>query len=83
MRIKNKINSILYFGFSALQIEYKSKGIIVQSLCPGYVVTKLSGVNRNIFSPNPDEYVESALKTIGKQTVSYGYLLHVLQVNHY
>lgn len=67
------------FFSRAMQLEYKSKGIIVQSLSPYFVSTKLSGMRKSLMSPKPNEYVSNALKTIGSQTVSNGYLYHNIQ----
>ena len=51
----------------ALNEEYKSKGIIVQCVKPGFVATKLSGIKRpSLLAPTPNAFVKSALATIGK-----------------
>jgi len=67
------------FFSRSIDIEYKSKGIIVQSVCPYFVSTKLSGTRKSLTSPSPSEYVKSALDTIGSQRVTNGYLLHNIQ----
>ena len=65
----------------ALSVEYESKGIIIQSLCPFVVVTKMAaGLNKSLTQPTPEEYVNSSIKTIGYQTVSHGCLTHNLLV---
>jgi 17beta-estradiol 17-dehydrogenase / very-long-chain 3-oxoacyl-CoA reductase len=64
-------------------MEYKSNGIIIQSLCPFTVDTKLITnfyVFKNILTPSPDSYVKQALKTIGSQSLTNGYLLHNIMV---
>ena len=63
-----------------LATEYKSKGIIVQSLCPFFVSTKLAGVRRSLTTPSPDEFVNSSIKTIGSQNITNGCLIHNIQV---
>lgn len=68
------------FFSRGLNTEYKSKGIIVQSLCPYFVSTKLSALRKNFMTPGPSEYVSSALSTIGSQPVTNGCLVHNLQV---
>jgi 17beta-estradiol 17-dehydrogenase / very-long-chain 3-oxoacyl-CoA reductase len=68
------------FFSQALSIEYREKGIIVQSLCPYYVSTKLSRVRKSFTTPTPDEFVASAIKTIGIQTVTNGCFVHNFQV---
>lgn len=67
------------FFSQAAQLEYKSKGIIIQSLNPYFVSTKLSGMRKSLMSPKPNEYVASALKTIGSQKITNGYLPHNIQ----
>jgi|ERR1719322_273136 len=64
----------------SLNGEYASKGVVIQSLTPFFVCTKLSKLRHSsIFIPNPDTYVKSAMKVIGKSTCSYGYLPHAIQ----
>ncbi|CEF69899.1 Estradiol 17-beta-dehydrogenase 12 [Strongyloides ratti] len=63
-----------------LQKEYYGTGIIFQCLCPLLIVTKMSKAEKtSIFSPYPDEYVKSAIKTIGRAEETSGYLPHQLQ----
>jgi 17beta-estradiol 17-dehydrogenase / very-long-chain 3-oxoacyl-CoA reductase len=62
-----------------LQEEYSAKGITIQSVLPFYVSTKMIGNPKTSFLiPTPDEYVESALKTVGFETLTYGYWSHRL-----
>lgn len=68
------------FFSRALNTEYKSKGIIVQSLCPYFVSTKLSALRKNFMTPTPNEFVSSALATVNSQPVTNGCLVHNLQV---
>ena len=69
------------FHFRALDIEYRDKGILIQSLCPYRVPTKLSGAREKFAAPNPNSFVSSALKTIRTQRVTNGCLVHNIQVN--
>jgi hypothetical protein len=64
----------------ALDIEYKDKGIIIQSLCPYRVPTKLSQAKERFSAPNPTSFVASALKTIKTQQVTNGCMIHNIQV---
>ena len=68
------------FFSRALHLENKSKGIFVQSLSPFFVSTKLSAVRSSFTAPKPNEYVQSALKTLGTQPETNGCLVHNLQV---
>ena len=66
-----------------LNVEYKAKGIIVQSLCPYFVSTKLSAMKSSLMAPKPNAYVKEALKTLGSQPVTNGCLIHNIQVEFY
>ncbi|NXG14861.1 DHB12 reductase, partial [Grallaria varia] len=67
-----------YFS-RGLHAEYKSKGIIVQSVLPYYVATKMSKIRKPTFDkPSPETYVRSALSTVGLQSQTNGYLPHAL-----
>lgn len=60
----------------SLQIEYKKKGIIIQSVLPGYVSTNLSGKPASFTTPMPGKYVEAQLRTLGLRDWTYGYYVH-------
>ncbi|XP_063327274.1 very-long-chain 3-oxoacyl-CoA reductase-B [Pelmatolapia mariae] len=67
-----------YFS-QGLQAEYKSKGIIIQSVLPFFVATKLSKIRRaTLDKPSPERYVASQLNTVGLQTQTNGYLPHAI-----
>uniref|UniRef100_A0A8C6W0G0 Hydroxysteroid (17-beta) dehydrogenase 12b n=1 Tax=Nothobranchius furzeri TaxID=105023 RepID=A0A8C6W0G0_NOTFU len=67
------------FFSRGLQAEYKSKGIIIQSVLPFFVATKLSKIRRaTLDKPNPERYVAAELNTVGLQTQTYGYLPHAI-----
>ncbi|NXD09368.1 DHB12 reductase, partial [Nothocercus nigrocapillus] len=67
-----------YFS-RGLHAEYKSKGIIVQSVLPYYVATKLSKIRKPTFDkPSPETYVRAAMGTVGLQTQTNGCLPHAL-----
>ncbi|KAJ7416906.1 hypothetical protein WISP_67597 [Willisornis vidua] len=67
------------FFSRGLQEEYKSKGIIVQSVLPYYVATKMSKIRKpTLDKPSPETYVRSALSTVGLQSRTNGYLPHAL-----
>lgn len=67
------------FFSRALNTEYANKGITVQSLNPYFVSTKLSAARRSFTTPTPKDYVSSALRTIGVQSVTNGCLFHNFQ----
>ncbi|XP_034536343.1 very-long-chain 3-oxoacyl-CoA reductase-B isoform X2 [Notolabrus celidotus] len=67
-----------YFS-RGLQAEYKSKGIIIQSVLPFFVATKLSKIRRaTLDKPSPERYVSAELNTVGLQTQTNGYLPHAI-----
>uniref|UniRef100_A0A8C4I9Q4 Hydroxysteroid (17-beta) dehydrogenase 12b n=1 Tax=Dicentrarchus labrax TaxID=13489 RepID=A0A8C4I9Q4_DICLA len=67
------------FFSRGLQAEYQSKGIIVQSVLPFFVATKLSKIRRpTLGKPSPERYVSAELNTVGLQTQTNGYLPHAI-----
>ncbi len=62
----------------ALHFEYKDKGIIVQSVLPAFVSTKMSKLKPSFFIPTPQQYVGETLKTVGIESRTYGYWTHKL-----
>jgi 17beta-estradiol 17-dehydrogenase / very-long-chain 3-oxoacyl-CoA reductase len=64
----------------AIQVEYKTKGITVQSVLPAYVSTNMSKIRKtSLMVPSPDVYVDHALRTLGIEDRTYGYWPHKLQ----
>lgn len=62
-----------------LDAEYKSKGIIVQSVLPFFVATKMSNIRRaTLTAPTPERYVSSALSTVGLESQTNGYWPHAV-----
>uniref|UniRef100_A0AAQ4QVC5 Hydroxysteroid (17-beta) dehydrogenase 12b n=1 Tax=Gasterosteus aculeatus aculeatus TaxID=481459 RepID=A0AAQ4QVC5_GASAC len=67
------------FFSRGLQAEYKSKGIIIQSVLPFFVATKLSKIRRaTLDKPSPERYVSAELNTVGLQAQTNGYLPHAV-----
>ncbi|XP_057705971.1 very-long-chain 3-oxoacyl-CoA reductase-B [Corythoichthys intestinalis] len=67
------------FFSRGLQAEYKSKGVIIQSVLPFFVATKLSKIRRpTLDKPSPERYVAAELNTVGLQTQTNGYLPHAV-----
>jgi 17beta-estradiol 17-dehydrogenase / very-long-chain 3-oxoacyl-CoA reductase len=59
--------------------EYKSSGIIVQSVLPGPVATNMSKIKKPTWmSPNAKVYVESTMKTVGIADHTTGYYPHAI-----
>lgn len=70
---------IKYFSI-ALRYEYKSKGIIVQTVYPGLVVSNMSGIHTPYpWVPLAESYAYSAVATTGIQNETCGCIAHALQ----
>ncbi|CAH1786831.1 unnamed protein product [Owenia fusiformis] len=72
-----------YFS-RAINYEYKSKGIIVQSLMPFYVATRMTRFSDalskpSLLVPSATKYVQHALCTLSYSTRTTGYWPHTLQ----
>jgi short-subunit dehydrogenase len=69
-----------FFKYRSLAAECVSHGVYIQSLCPGYVVSKLSGFRKpSVLVPTPEKYVISALNRVALPFTT-GYWSHELQV---
>lgn len=67
------------FFSKATAEEYKNKGIIVQSVLPGFVSTKMSKMRPSFMTSTPEAFVRWALKTVGVESQTCGYPVHKLQ----
>uniref|UniRef100_A0A3P8XFK9 3-ketoacyl-CoA reductase n=1 Tax=Esox lucius TaxID=8010 RepID=A0A3P8XFK9_ESOLU len=67
------------FFSRGLQEEYKAKGIIVQSVLPFFVATKMTRIRKpTLDKPTPERYVAAELSTIGLQDQTNGYFPHAI-----
>ncbi|XP_062845842.1 very-long-chain 3-oxoacyl-CoA reductase-B [Trichomycterus rosablanca] len=67
------------FFSRGLDAEYRSKGVIIQSVLPFYVTTKMSNIKRaSLNIPTPERYVSAQLSTVGLQSRTNGYLPHAV-----
>ncbi|XP_028583522.2 very-long-chain 3-oxoacyl-CoA reductase [Podarcis muralis] len=67
-----------YFS-EGLSAEYKNKGVILQSVRPYFVATKMTKIRKpSAFKPTPEAYVKNALNTIGLETQTSGCATHAL-----
>ncbi|KAG8125967.1 putative Estradiol 17-beta-dehydrogenase 12 protein, partial [Naja naja] len=58
----------------SLSLEYQEKGILVQTVRPYFVATKMSNIRkRNIYRPTAEQYVKYSLNTLGREMVTCGY----------
>ena len=62
---------------SALASEYEEQGIIVQTVVPNQVKTKLSrDVHLDAVSVSSEDFVRHALNTVGKERLTSGHPKH-------
>ncbi|XP_060768063.1 very-long-chain 3-oxoacyl-CoA reductase-B [Neoarius graeffei] len=67
------------FFSRGLDAEYRNKGVIIQSVLPFFVTTKLSKLKRaSLDIPTPERYVAAQLNTVGLQSQTNGYLPHAI-----
>ncbi|XP_054164160.1 very-long-chain 3-oxoacyl-CoA reductase-like [Oppia nitens] len=62
----------------SLHYEYKDKGIIIQSVLPGFVSTNMSAMRPSFSCPTAVAYVNEAMKTVGVESRTYGHYAHKL-----
>jgi len=64
----------------ALQTEYANKNIVIQSILPAYVSTKMSKIRKaSLMVPTPKTYIQSQMKTVGFENRTYGFWTHKAQ----
>lgn len=64
----------------SIAYEYASKGITIQSVLPGFVITKMSKIRKpTLMAPTTKDYVKSQLKTVGLDGQTTGFWSHELQ----
>ncbi|KAM9312171.1 very-long-chain 3-oxoacyl-CoA reductase-B-like [Gastrophryne carolinensis] len=68
------------FFSRSLNIEYRSKGITVQSVMPLFVSTNMTqNIRSNLFVKTADDYAREALNTVGLTHRTSGCLSHSIQ----
>ncbi|XP_066488195.1 very-long-chain 3-oxoacyl-CoA reductase [Tiliqua scincoides] len=72
MTLYSATKAFVNFFSQGLSTEYQSKGIIVQTVEPYLVVTKMSKIRPSRFRPTPETYVKHAINTIGVVNHTYG-----------
>uniref|UniRef100_F7DY10 Very-long-chain 3-oxoacyl-CoA reductase n=1 Tax=Callithrix jacchus TaxID=9483 RepID=F7DY10_CALJA len=79
MTIYSATKTFVDFFSRCLHEEYRSKGIFVQSVLPYFVATKLAKIRKpTLDTPSSETFVKSAIKTVGLQSRTNGYLIHAL-----
>nr|CAH8865664.1 unnamed protein product [Trichobilharzia regenti] len=65
---------------SSSKTTKSGQNVIIQTVCPLFVVTAMSRVERpSLFIPTPSDYVNSALNMLGVEELTMGYFTHALQ----
>uniref|UniRef100_A0A8C8X4I0 Very-long-chain 3-oxoacyl-CoA reductase n=2 Tax=Panthera TaxID=9688 RepID=A0A8C8X4I0_PANLE len=79
LAIYSATKAFVDFFSQCLHEEYRSKGIFVQSVLPFFIATKLSKIRKpTLDTPSAETFVKSAIKTVGLQSRTTGYLIHSL-----
>lgn len=70
----------------ALKYEYKNSGVVIQSLTPLYVATRMTRYsetlsNPNLLIPSASVYARHAVATLGYSARTTGYLPHSIMVS--
>lgn len=64
-----------------LSAEVRADGVTIQTLHPGFVVTKMSKLRKaRMTAPNPDDYVAASLSTLGLESRTSGFWFHKIQM---
>lgn len=67
------------FFSRGLQEEYRRQGIIIQSVLPFFVATKMTRIRKpTLDKPTPERYVAAELATVGLQSQTNGYFPHAV-----
>jgi hypothetical protein len=66
---------------SILRKEYADTAIVIQTVCPMMVATKMAKVrSSSFFTPSPEKFVYEAVRSIGLVEETTGCLAHQIQV---
>ncbi|CAG2178446.1 unnamed protein product [Oppiella nova] len=74
--------AFITFLSEGLSVEYESKGVTIQTVMPSMTKTKLlHGSHRSsFFAVTPEDFVSSAINTVGIETLTFGHWKHKLLV---
>ncbi|XP_068170105.1 very-long-chain 3-oxoacyl-CoA reductase-A [Antennarius striatus] len=79
LTVYSSTKAFVDFFSRCLQEEYRRQGIIVQSVLPFYVATKMTRIRTpTLDKPTPERYVAAELNTVGLQTQTNGYFPHAV-----
>ncbi|XP_034541574.1 very-long-chain 3-oxoacyl-CoA reductase-A [Notolabrus celidotus] len=79
LTVYSSTKAFVDFFSRGLQEEYRRQGIIVQSVLPFFVATKMTRIRKpTLDKPTPERYVAAELSTVGLQTQTNGYFPHAV-----
>ncbi|KAB5565743.1 hypothetical protein PHYPO_G00245030 [Pangasianodon hypophthalmus] len=79
LTVYSSTKAFVDFFSRGLQAEYKCKGIIIQSVLPFFVATKMTKIRKpTLDKPTPERYVAAELTTVGLQDQTNGYFPHAV-----
>ncbi|KAJ8343187.1 hypothetical protein SKAU_G00305160 [Synaphobranchus kaupii] len=79
LTIYSSSKAFVDFFSRGLNAEYKSKGIIIQSVLPFFVATKMTRIRKpTLDKPTPERYVAAELTTVGLESQTNGYFPHAV-----
>uniref|UniRef100_A0A3B3BCS7 3-ketoacyl-CoA reductase n=1 Tax=Oryzias melastigma TaxID=30732 RepID=A0A3B3BCS7_ORYME len=79
LTVYSATKAFMDFFSRGLQEEYRRQGIIIQSVLPFFVATKMTRIRKpTLDKPTPDRYVAAELTTVGLQSQTNGYFPHAV-----
>lgn len=79
LTVYSSTKAFVDFFSRGLHEEYRRQGIIIQSVLPFFVVTKMTRIRKpTLDKPTPERYVAAELSTVGLQSQTNGYFPHAV-----
>ena len=79
LTVYSSTKAFMDFFSRGLHEEYRRRGIIVQSVLPFFVATKMTRIRKpTLDKPTPERYVAAELATVGLQDQTNGYFPHAV-----
>ncbi|CAG7720283.1 unnamed protein product, partial [Allacma fusca] len=79
MAVYSATKAYIDFFTQSLTAEYEKQGVVIQSLLPGFVYTKMIRAKKSSFAaPTPATFVLRALNTVGLEDRTSAYWMHRL-----
>uniref|UniRef100_A0A8D3BLQ5 3-ketoacyl-CoA reductase n=1 Tax=Scophthalmus maximus TaxID=52904 RepID=A0A8D3BLQ5_SCOMX len=79
LTVYSATKAFMDFFSRGLQEEYRRQGVIIQSVLPFFVATKMTRIRKpTLDKPTPERYVAAELTTVGLQSQTNGYFPHAV-----